>query len=381
MPSDRSIWLVAIPHAVSAETLLSDVGNSSHKVSNLAIPSFKIGTLDSLIALSEELPKYDTFFTALIAKMVDIWRKLFNDNKAALTQHILVDGEDVADYMLNDWKWNESKYAPQRDLQETVDVLNKDMAFIDHVMKSKLNAYDIAKGSLTQLRRKGTGDLSVRSLVGVVSKDDFVPDSEYLETLLVSVPKNLVKVWNAKYERLTSMVVPRSCKAICSDNEYTLFSVIVFRRTHDEFVQRCRENKFIVRDFVYHEELIANEQEEIQIAESTERELRAQLVRLTRANFSEAYQVLVHLKVVRLFVESVLRYGLPADYIGLAIKPEPRSTPKLLSLLANNLSSKSSQASSGLDASANPTFAAEYQSLMDQDFFSFVLFEVPLVET
>lgn len=44
------------------------------------------------------------------------------------------------------------------------------------------------------------------------------------------------------------------------------------------------------------------------------------MLRLTRTNFSEAFQLLVHLKVTRLFVESVLRYGLPAEYAGVIIK-------------------------------------------------------------
>jgi hypothetical protein len=44
------------------------------------------------------------------------------------------------------------------------------------------------------------------------------------------------------------------------------------------------------------------------------------LLRLSRTNFSETFQLLVHLKVLRLFVESVLRYGLPAHYAGVVIK-------------------------------------------------------------
>lgn len=47
---------------------------------------------------------------------------------------------------------------------------------------------------------------------------------------------------------------------------------------------------------------------------------QTELLRLSSTNFSEAFQVLVHLKVVRLFVESVLRYGLPANYTGVVIK-------------------------------------------------------------
>lgn len=41
---------------------------------------------------------------------------------------------------------------------------------------------------------------------------------------------------------------------------------------------------------------------------------------MSRTNFSESFQILVHLKVVRLYVESVLRYGLPANYVGIIIK-------------------------------------------------------------
>lgn len=47
---------------------------------------------------------------------------------------------------------------------------------------------------------------------------------------------------------------------------------------------------------------------------------QTELLRLSRTNFSEAFQLLVHLKVIRLFVESVLRYGLPATYTGIAVK-------------------------------------------------------------
>ena len=47
---------------------------------------------------------------------------------------------------------------------------------------------------------------------------------------------------------------------------------------------------------------------------------QTELLRLCRTNFSEAFQLLVHLKVVRVFVESVLRYGLPAHYVGVVVK-------------------------------------------------------------
>ncbi|KAG1825595.1 ATPase V1 complex subunit C [Suillus subaureus] len=383
MPSDQSTWLIAVPQDGDSEGLLPEITSKLPQltgVAELGIPSFKTGTLDSLIALSEELPKQDAFFTATVAKIVDTLRNLLNNDPTKLVQHVLVNEGSVDDYVLRGWKWNDSRYGVQRSLREMVDVLNKEMASIDNVMKAKLNNYNIVKGSLLQMQRKKTGNLSVRSLVGIVSNEDIIQDSEYLETCLVAVPKILVKEWNLKYERLTNMVVPRSSSPIASDSEYTLFGVVIFKRVHDQFLQKCRENKFIFRDFTYSEEQIAKEGEELELADTTEKELWTELLRLSRTNFSESFQILVHLKILRLFVESVLRYGLPANYVGLAIRPEPKSTKKTLSVLTNHLSYLSPRSSGRAQKkNAADEFAGEYQSLMEQEFFDFVLYEVPWI--
>jgi len=230
------------------------------------------------------------------------------------------------------------------------------------------------------MQRKKQGNLSVRSLADVVTKEDVIEDSEYMETLLVAVPKSSVKDWNSKYERLSTMVVPRSSKVVASDEDYTLFGVVVFKRVHDEFVQKCRENKFIVRDFVFSEDELAKQQDELEAADTTEKELWTELLRLSRTNFSESFQILVHLKVIRLFVESVLRYGLPANYTGLVVKPEPKTTNKTLSVLTTHfkyLSPRSNRAKG--KKGENEDFIGEYATLMDQEFYDFVLFEVPWI--
>jgi len=372
-----------VPQDGDSEGLLQEIApklSKSNQVASFSIPTFKTGTLDGLISLSEDLPKQETFFTTTVAKTVDTLRNLLNNDPSKLNQHILVNEQTVDEYIMKDWKWNEGRYGVQRGLRDIVDSLTKEMTSIDNAMKAKLANYNLVKGSLVQMQRKKTGNLSLRSLVDVVSKDDFIQDSEYLETLLVAVPKANVKDWNSKYERLSSMVVPRTSASVASDEEYTLFSVVVFRRVHDEFVQKCRENKFIVRDFVFSEEEFAKQHQELETADTTEKELWTELLRLSRTNFSESIQILVHLKVVRLFVESVLRYGLPANYTGIAVKPDPKSAKKTFGLLQAQFSylrPRSNRAKSGRGESDE--FVGEYQTLMEQEFFDFVMFEVPWI--
>ncbi|KAF8168336.1 hypothetical protein B0H34DRAFT_56278 [Crassisporium funariophilum] len=391
MPSDQSTWLLSVPQGHDPQALYQRLETKltqqaklpPRNIGHFDIPSFKTGTLDLLISLSEDLPKQEGFFTVTVAKAVDTLRNLLNNDPSKLAQHLVIDEKSVDDYLLGGWKWKEGRYDVQKSLRDLVDTLNKEMTTIDNALKSKLNNYNLVKGSLTQMQRKKTGNLSVRSLADVVSKSDFLQDSEYMETLLVAVPKNLVKDWNVKYERLNAMVVPRTSTLLASDDEFSLFSVVVFRRVHDDFVQKCREQKFIVRDFVYSEEEIAKQQHDFEMAGTTEKELWTDLLRLTRTTFSESFQILVHIKIIRLFVESVLRYGLPAEYVGIVVKPEPKSTKKVFNILQTQFAylSPKSNAAQGGKAAAGDEFIGEFQTLMDQDFFDFILYEVPWIIT
>jgi len=45
-----------------------------------------------------------------------------------------------------------------------------------------------------------------------------------------------------------------------------------------------------------------------------------ELVRITKSAFADAFQAWAHLKALRVFVESVLRYGLPPEFVSAVIK-------------------------------------------------------------
>jgi len=86
MPSDQSTWIIAVPNDGDSEGLGQELHlklshqTKSFGLAQLDIPSFKTGTLDLLVALSEDLPKQDAFFTATVAKTVDTLRNLLNND-------------------------------------------------------------------------------------------------------------------------------------------------------------------------------------------------------------------------------------------------------------------------------------------------------------
>ena len=137
----------------------------------------------------------------------------------------------------------------------------------------------------------------------------------------------------------------------------------------------------------------------------------------------------MHLKVIRLFVESVLRYGLPANYIGITVlvrllffslfpflftlnvrgmgflfensgfsfvrislikrlfvlcfQPEPKTQNKILSTLNSHFSYLAPRSNSkrvkNKAGSGGEDFLGEYQTIMEQEFLDFVVFDVPWI--
>lgn len=91
--------------------------------------------------------------------------------------------------------------------------------------------------------------------------------------------RNNIKNWYDGYERLSSMVVPRSSKEVAEDGEYKLVTVTLFKKFHDEFVHKARENKYQVREFKWDDDASENQKEELARLEKEEKELWVSFLR------------------------------------------------------------------------------------------------------
>jgi V-type H+-transporting ATPase subunit C len=162
-----------------------------------------------------------------------------------------------------------------------------------------------------------------------------IRDSEYLETHLIAVPNAMTKEFLKSYETLTEMIVPRSASEITKDDEFTLYAVTTFKKASPEFTHKCREKRWIPRDYKYKEGGKEEEQKEVESLEKEERKVWGEALRLGRTGYSESAMVWTHVLALRVFVETVLRYGLPLDFVcGLV-----QTTPKQAKRAKSNLDS------------------------------------------
>jgi len=128
-----------------------------------------------------------------------------------------------------------------------------------------------------------------------------------------------------------SPVVPGSAIKLMAEGEHVLFSIVILKGQYeagfldeddvfqqgnfvdflDGFKAAAREKRFIVRDFKKTANFgSAESRDEVQEVEVLFAEKQAGLERWCRTHYGEAFSAWIHLKVIRAFVESVLRYGL-----------------------------------------------------------------------
>ena len=111
------------------------------------------------------------------------------------------------------------------------------------------------------------------------------------------------------------MVVPRSASEISSDSEFSLFTVVTFKKHSAEFLHKCRESRWFPRDFKHVPGGRDEEKKELEKAGKDERKVWGEALRLGRTGWSESVMIWIHVLTLRTFVETVLRYGLPLDYV------------------------------------------------------------------
>ncbi|CAL1681061.1 unnamed protein product [Lasius platythorax] len=374
-------WLISAPGDKTCQQTWETMNNLTSKQHSLSvnykfhIPDLKVGTLDQLVGLSDDLGKLDGYVEQVTRKVATYLGEVLEDQRDKLHENLMANNSDLPSYITR-FQWDMAKYPIKQSLRNIADIISKQVGQIDADLKTKSTIYNNLKGSLQNLEKKQTGSLLTRNLADLVKKEHFILDSEYLTTLLVIVPRSNFQDWHSCYEKLTDMIVPRSTQLITQDSEYGLFTITLFKKVIDEFKLHAREKKFIVRDFIYNEEELAAGKNEITKLVTDKKKQFGPLVRWLKVNFSECFCAWIHVKALRVFVESVLRYGLPVNFQAILLHPHKKCARRLRDVL--------NQLYAHLDSSATGSTAQHNQDNVDipglgfgqSDYFPYVYYKI-----
>ncbi|KAK4395547.1 V-type proton ATPase subunit C [Sesamum angolense] len=235
-----------------------------------------------------------------------------------VSSSLTVDGVPVDSYLTR-FMWDEAKYPTMSPLREIVDGIHVQIAKIEDDLKVRVAEYNNVRSQLNAINRKQAGSLAVRDLSNLVKPEDII-SSEHLTTLLAIVPKYSQKDWLSSYETLTTYVVPDPPRSymrtmnmhfILSHYSFEMLTILEPRHAKEtsKIQIRCMKDKteLMPPDFIL-------------------------LV----------FSSWMHFCAVRVFSESILRYGLPPSFLSVVLSPPAKSEKKVRNILEGLCSSSNS---------------------------------------
>lgn len=367
------MWIVSAPNE-GTQTAFDRLKISLEKrqslcsVYKLELPKgLRVGTLDSLIAVADSAARDDRTVESTTDRVLRQYRELVNNS----TKTPQVDNEDVESY-LQYFEWDDAKFSPELGLSDIRQAIVDQVARIEDDMKVQLSDYTTTKQALTAIERRSQGNLMTRSLATIV-KEQHVVESDYLTTLYVVMATYSIDEFEKCYETLCDLVVPRSSRQVAADNEHTIVAVTVFRKSVEAFKSACRDKRYTVREFTFDPNAQSRTaDEEARLQDESEAQLET-FRKWTEANYSEAFLAMVHLKAIRAFAESVLRYGLPVNFEVVLLAPAAKSEQKLRSALNEMYSHLG-----GSWASEKDDESTNVPGVASGEFYPYVYLELPL---
>jgi len=99
-----------------------------------------------------------------------------------------------------------------------------------------------------------------------------------------------------------------------------------------------KEKKFSLREFSYDGNKSNSIDRQIEVAKQQVDQTRTSIIRWCQTHYGEVYSGWIHLKVIRGFVESVLRYGLPVNFVSIFVEPNMQKERQIKASLLTTVS-------------------------------------------
>jgi V-type H+-transporting ATPase subunit C len=334
---------------------------------------FKIGTLDSLMELNENLAKLDSLVDGVVKKLERMNKDFGNDDPKILLQQ----SEPSVQQYINEFKWEDRTYSRNRALQEIATQMGSKVKNAESDIKRLSDELNEEKQKLAQYGKKDGTSFYTQDLgEHVYTKADSpsaasqyferCKDSKVLSTVICIVHSTKLPVFAQNYEFWPEgSVVPDSMKNLEKQDQEgnLLVGVTVLTSAVDEFIAKSRNQGFTARKFEFDFEKFTSDQKKRGIIESRIQYLQTQLSQRVTFTFSELFICLMHVKIMRAFVDGVLRFGIPPKFFLGVIQPMKGKDKQVLENMISTFA----------DPSMSEMYGSKDEVGDGEDFYPFVL--------
>ena len=104
------------------------------------IPDLKVGTLDQLVGLSDDLGKVDSYVEQVTRKLANYLGDVLEDQRERLVENLVANGQDLASYLTR-FQWDMAKYPIKQSLKNLSDIIGKTYKDFSDALASLLRRF------------------------------------------------------------------------------------------------------------------------------------------------------------------------------------------------------------------------------------------------
>uniref|UniRef100_A0A915PK89 V-type proton ATPase subunit C n=1 Tax=Setaria digitata TaxID=48799 RepID=A0A915PK89_9BILA len=274
--------------------------------SKIQTPKFRIAPKSELYELSKDMLQLDHSVENLFRFLLSTFEDVLQQEGVDLLEHLITQKQLYGGNITN-FSWDVAKYSPYLFLSDLCHLFYKHFHELDQQMRSNVATYkENLKVAAEYIIAEET--LATQNLARCVYQESVI-DTEYIQSVYVAVPRQLATKWLEVYETLHDSVVSCSSCFITEDNDYKLYAVVIIRKGFLEFRDNCAKNGFIAREYQSDQDGFARKLHEQRKLEEATQYQNVMLIQWLKVISDDLFELLLHIKLFRAYVGSLLRYG------------------------------------------------------------------------
>lgn len=332
----------------------------------LTIPQLKVGRLDTLVQLSDDLQKLDTQLNTSVSKFARSYKESHPPGAVVEELKINTPEPNVSflparrfDTLDDERWWNLAHFPLGQSLKDLKDGSEERLNGFEEDFRKLSSVYFEHKSALAALVKKESGTLIVRSLTPYVHSDACV-ETTHITTVFVVIPKPKEQEFLSTYETMEQTwrteqaekkarnlaaeavkpaeaapedeqkllapaapveaapkpdclnIVPATALKLYEDAKdgLVLYRLVILKKGLEAVKAICRDRRYTLRQHTVDLSAEKTEKEQREKLERAEAKARKAVIDHCKASYGELAEDLLHIKCMRVFVESVLRFGL-----------------------------------------------------------------------
>lgn len=349
------------------DLIKSNIGNLG-KISSFDVSPnlLDYNSIDQLVSLTDEVEKMNNTVQSSLTKISrsikDLSKKIFNDNKIGFQDlvfdknyeyieppnfYIDMDQEEIQfNEYIDNWKWNVKHFTKKNNIMYLVKRLNKELLACEEQLKNSNLSYVESSNKLNNLRKGNQGSLLVRNLDEFSSKFFYVKslndyyasktrqqplyiDTRNLLTIIVVTKKNISHEFIENYQLSENYIIPNSLVELKRENDYCCYAITILRSHLDDYKSIAKGKGWYIRDFHFN----PNYREEQQI--KSEEIVNNYLYETKKHSndlsylFSQLSILCIHIIGIKIFIESILLYGIKSNFTSISISTTQQNITKI----------------------------------------------------